>query len=124
MKRLAKKIEEQLTNILDDFKLEVTKIVNEEVEIISKNLLRSLENDSPKKTGKYSKSWKSDKTINETNKKVITVYNKKGQLTHLLERGHLTKDGKSRTKAYPHIAKNEEEAKKIFIEHITKRIGR
>lgn len=119
---MAKSIEAQLEAILDDYSKEVREILDEEIEKTSDDLVADLKRDSPKKTGKYAKSWTSKQTVTETNKKVKTVYNEKGQLTHLLEHGHMTRNGKTRTKAFPHILKNEEKANALLLKRISERL--
>ena len=118
---MAKSIEAQLEIILEDYSKEVREILDEEIEKTSDDLVADLKRDSPKKTGKYAKSWTSKKTVTETNK-VKTVYNEKGQLTHLLEHGHMTRNGKTRTKAFPHILKNEEKANALLLKRISERL--
>lgn len=68
--------------------------------------------------GAYKKSWtcKIDKQRGKVN---VTVHSKKHyRLTHLLEKGHLNRDGTTRSKAIPHIsiaeANAEEKVKKLL----------
>jgi len=64
---------------------------------------------SPVLTGKYKKGWKIKKDENAF-KLICTIHNKnRYQLTHLLENGHLMRNG-VRTKAFPHIRTNAQKA--------------
>jgi len=70
-----------------------------------KNELRTT---SPKKTGDYRKGWRVDKK-NGNGYVHTTIYNATDwQLTHLLEKPHLKRDGKTYTKPKVHIAPVEE----------------
>lgn len=53
--------------------------------------------------GAYKKRWVY--TVEKTRGKImVTVHNKQWSLTHLLENGHLNRDGTTRSKAIPHIS--------------------
>lgn len=112
----------QLKAIFEQEIKDIREISNQEIESAVKVVLKNLEKDSPKKTGKYSKSWKKKKTVEELNMLSITVYNEKGQLTHLLEHGHMTRNGTSRTRAFPHIKKNEAIGNEMILKNIKDRI--
>lgn len=72
-------------------------------ERLSRMTVKRLKMTSPKKRGDYANGWSVKKT-----KTGYIVYNKYGQLTHLLEKGHplVDSDGNvyGRAKAIPHIA--------------------
>ncbi len=64
--------------------------VDEAANMVTKELLSDIRDDSPVRTGVYKKGWKRKKLTY-----VYTVYNKtKPSLTHLLEYGHVCKTGK------------------------------
>ena len=103
----------QLHNIVDDYFSEITYGVNQVCKRKSKELAEKISQDSPKKSGEYKKGWKS--TLKEKNgsDETYTVYQKaKPSLTHLLEYGHISTDGKRVFKGgavvgkKPHIDKN------------------
>jgi hypothetical protein len=84
---------------------------------VSKELRKNLEMDSPEQTGSYKKGWRIKKFKN-TN----IVHNKTDyQLTHLLEHGHVNKDG-GRTDKRIHIRPNEEKAVKEFLGLVKKAV--
>lgn len=93
-----------------------TEEVKEKVELAKdeagKEAVKTLKQTSPKLTGSYARGWRLKKTTFGHIVHNATDY----QLTHLLEYGHVNRDG-SRTKAYPHIRKVEE---KVIDEFTTK----
>ena len=97
----------QMENILSEFSAELKRATNNAQDVIAKEAVNKLKNTSPKRTGKYAKSWtlKREKGTNGINK--VTVYNRDHcQLTHLLEKGHVVRNAKGeygRTSPKKHI---------------------
>ena len=84
---------------------------------VAKECKTNLEADSPKKTGKYAKSWTVTVTENTALSKHVVIHNKEYRLTHLLENGHAKRNG-GRTRAFPHIKPNEEKANAEFEKRV------
>lgn len=74
-------------------------------------------------TGNYRKSLKLKKTYEDDYTKNITWYasGKEYRLTHLLEKGHATRNG-GRTRAFPHIKYGDEYAKSELPKRIKEAI--
>lgn len=103
-----------LKDYTDDVKDEVKKASKE----IAKESAQKLKTSSPKKSGKYRKGWTSKK-VNE----VQVVHNKtRYQLTHLLEKGHASRNG-GRVGAIVHIKPVEENAIREFERRIEEAVG-
>ncbi len=83
---------------------EEEKIVDDGLDEISQNVVNSLKSDPviPERTKKYKKSFYYKNIANGLGFKRNVVANKRYSLTHLLERPHLTRNGTTRTKAFPH----------------------
>lgn len=92
--------------------------VEEEVEAakedVTKEAVSSLKSGSPKDTGDYAKGWTRKKVGNS-----IIVHNRKYQLTHLLENGHVKVNG-GRVAPRVHIKPVEEK----MIDDFTERVER
>lgn len=118
-----KDINEQLKDIFEDYSTDVRKTVNECCLDVARESGLKLRETSPKDTGKYAKSWavKEVKT-NDFGGSTWVVYNKKYQLTHLLEKGHAKRNG-GRVKAYPHIKPVEEWAINELPKEIIDKLG-
>lgn len=98
---------EVMSDILLEYGDEAQKAALEALPTVAADTVSRLKDTSPRRTGHYAKSWAFTK---QENGRLLRVYNRKYyRLTHLLEKGHLNRDG-SRTRAQVHIAPAEEKA--------------
>ena len=103
-------LEKEIEKALKQYGEEVKGKLKEQAKKVSDDTVKDLKNTSPKKSGKYAKSWGSIQNEKSVGSVGYTVANKKHyRLTHLLEYGHLTRNGK-RTKSLPHIEEAEQKA--------------
>ena len=77
------------------------------------------------RTGKYIKAFRLKTTYESQYDKRRTWYvaSPHHRLTHLLENGHLSRNGTTRVRAYPHIKYGEEFAQKNLKKEIIKKIN-
>ena len=87
---------------LDDLAEDTTDTVKKVVQAAADTAVKDLKATSPKRTGKYAKSWTQKKIKDTSSGKEIIVHARKYQLTHLLENGH-AKRGGGRVAARVHI---------------------
>lgn len=100
-----------------------SKVLGSEVQQVSKEIAQEASKDvkkeSPKLTGDYKKGWG---VVQDKNGNYIVRNRTDYGLTHLLENGHVLRDGTGRktgeTGAYPHIKPAELEAIKEFEKRI------
>jgi hypothetical protein len=114
----------QLSNEIARRLKEYTKEVQEEIKVaqvdVAKDLKNTLEIKSPERLGDYKKGWRIKKVKN-----ALVIHNKTNyQLTHLLEHGHVTRDGSTRTKEKPHIRPAEEVAIRDYLDRIEDAVKR
>ena len=106
-------LEKAIMEELQAYKQDVTDGLKADCKQVAKECKDDIKQNSPKRSGKYKKSWKI-KVNHESKEDIrITVYNGKHyRLTHLLEDGHAGKGGTSKgaAPAYPHIAPAERRA--------------
>lgn len=115
--------------------LEVKKILDEELKLARESIEKAakkvgdaavnrLKETSPKRTGKYSRSWRL-RAVTLTHGTVsFVVHNARyASLTHLLEKGHALWQG-GRSPAIPHIKPAEDQAIKDFEKELTDLIER
>lgn len=114
-----KDITGEIQKALKAYTYEVATEIEEAKEDVSKELKKNLKNDSPELTGSYKKGWRIKKVGN-----AHVVHNKTDyQLTHLLEHGHVKRDG-GRTQEKVHIRPNEQKAVKEFLKRVEKAVKR
>lgn len=115
--------QKELVDALTEYTDDVTEGVKEAVKDVAEETVAQLKKTSPKKAkgkkaGKYAKGWRVKDVRSTTTEKIVVVHNATDyQLTHLLENGHMNRDG-SFTAARPHIAAAEAEATKNLEEKI------
>ena len=96
--------EEIVKGYLYDFRDGVAEATFEAIEEVSKESVKRLKSQSPKKTGKYAKGWAVKVEKGRVSAGAV-VYGKKREtyaVAHLLEHGHANRGG-GRTEPIPHI---------------------
>ena len=105
-----------IVKAMEEYSDALSESVAKAADIVSKDLTKSIREDAPVLTGDYKKGWHRKRKGGGW-----VVYNKTDyQLTHLLERGHKQKHGKTAgktykpVKGYEHILKNRARAAERF----------
>ena len=102
----------ELTKQLAIYTQEVQEAVANSVTALAKEGRAKVKSNSPKRTGEYAKGW-AVSSENKKGRQTARIYNKTNyQLTHLLENGHVVRNGTGRIGAgkktsvagKPHIA--------------------
>lgn len=107
-------LDEAIADILEDYSTAITNAVNEQTEKAANQLKKDIAADSPVKTGKQKKSWRVTKEkVAGLDLKAI-VHSTDYRKVHLLENGHLTRDGVTRTKPIRYVSTNEEKIIKQY----------
>lgn len=118
---------EAIRGSLESYSAAVTEKVNEELEKVAEDTADVLKQGGPYKerTVKYTKDWAVKTRKNATSGitgEQYSVHNKKHyQLTHLLEKGHVSRSGK-RVQAYSHIEPEEREAQTKAVQAVEKAV--
>lgn len=97
-----------IATILDDYSNDIYKEIEQASIDVAKEGASKLKQTSPKRTGKYRRGWRV-KSVSNLDYFSSTIYNATNwQLTHLLEKGHATRNG-GRVSPKVHIRPVEEE---------------
>lgn len=116
--KLSAAIAEELEKYAEVTGEEVKQIAKE----VSADTVKEIKGSAPKRTKKYSASWKSKKQYETSTKSGFVIYSKDHyRLTHLLEKGHAKRNG-GRVSAIPHLGPAEEKAVKEFEQRLRKEL--
>lgn len=106
----VERMADEIAKMLTEYEAAIVKNTDACGKAVANAAAKKLRQTSPKRTGKYAKSWgvtREDSSFGENAKYII--HNKKHyRVAHLLEHGHVMANGK-RTKAIPHIKPVEEQ---------------
>jgi len=108
---------------LADYSQDVVEKVNLSSERVGKEAVKRLKQTSPKRYGKYAKSWtmKTEPEVGQPHKRIVHVKAPHYRLTHLLEHGH-AKVGGGRVEGIPHVRPAEEEVIREFTREVEEAI--
>lgn len=119
-------LDEAIRGQLETYSAEITKNINENLKEVAETTAETLKKGGAYKerTGKYTPDWSvtARKAVSTTQGEQYSVHNRKYyQLTHLLEKGHVTRNGK-RTRAFEHILPAEQAAEELAVEAVEKAV--
>lgn len=101
--------DEALGDVLNNYATDLRNAINADTEAAAQKLKKAIVADAPVKSGKQKKSWRiSREYLGGIDLKTV-VYSTDYRKVHLLENGHLTRNGITRTKATSYISKNAEQ---------------
>lgn len=123
---MAETLTVQMEKILDAYSDRVNHVNQVAMQRVGRESVKMLRNNSPKKSGSYSRGWRL-KTIKSRGPVVdVVIHNATDyQLTHLLEKGHVVRNAKGvygRAPAHPHIKPVEEWASTELQEEIEREL--
>ena len=123
-------LSEEIQNQLKTFGTALNREINEGLKEVAEQTAATLRKGGQynERSGKYTGDWdvklrnRSYSSVTMTEE--YTVYNKKNyQLTHLLEKGHVSRNG-SRVRPFEHIKPAEELAEQMAISEVNKAVRR
>lgn len=106
-----------INNILNEYSEDIQVALTESAEKVAKEGADKLKVSSPKRTGKYSKGWRVKVTKGKGFVDCVIHNSTNYQLTHLLEKPHLKRNG-GITKPKVHIAPVEEYCKSRYEKEV------
>lgn len=106
----------EIANLLSQYTEEVQEVLEASADEITQQAVKTLRDTSPKRKGKYAKSWVRKKINNS-----YVIHNKRYYLTHLLEKGH-AKRGGGRVAGIKHIAPVEQKVVEAFEQKVREQL--
>lgn len=115
----------EISDILNEYSIGIQDAITEEAQTVAKQGISTLKATSPKKTGDYKKGWRVKTTKGQGFVDCIIHNATDYQLTHLLEKPHLLRNG-ARSTPQVHIAPVEQDCIREYetnVENIIKNGG-
>ena len=116
-------LSDAISDIMNDYSTSVRETVNTEIDKAAKSLKKSISADAPVGgTKKLKKSWRVTKEKMAGGDIKAIVHSTDYRIAHLLENGHVTRNGVTRTKPTYYIGKNEQKLVEEFPEQLANAI--
>lgn len=117
----AEYLGEMIGSVLESYADEVVKAIDQTTDKAAKELRSAIAKDAPVETGKQRRSWKITKERKGLENMAI-VHSTDYRKVHLLENGHLTRDGVTRTKPLNYVGKNADKVLSEFPDRIAEAV--
>ena len=113
----AEYLDEMIGSVLESYADEVVKAIDQTTDKAAKELRSAIAKDAPVDTGKQKRSWKITK-VRKGLENMAIVHSTDYRKVHLLENGHLTRDGVTRTKPLNYVGKNADKVLSEFPDRV------
>lgn len=113
----AEYLDEMIGSVLESYADEVVKAIDQTTDKAAKELRSAIAKDAPVETGKQKRSWKITK-VRKGLENMAIVHSTDYRKVHLLENGHLTRDGVTRTKPLNYVGKNADKVLSEFPDRV------
>lgn len=111
---MSNDFDEALESVLDNYATDLRTAINADTEAAAQRLKKAISAEAPVKTGKQKKSWRITKEyLGGVDLKTV-VHSTDYRKAHLLENGHVTRNGLTRTRPKYYVSRN---AEKIIQEY-------
>lgn len=101
-------LDEALEGVLNNYATDLRAAINADTEAAAQRLKKAISAEAPVKTGKQKKSWRITKEyLGGVDLKTV-VHSTDYRKVHLLENGHVTRNGLTRTKPTNYVSRNAE----------------
>lgn len=117
----AEYLGEMIVSVLESYADEVVKAIDQTTDKAAKELRSAIAKEAPVETGKQKRSWKITKERKGLENMAI-VHSTDYRKVHLLENGHLTRDGVTRTKPLNYVGKNADKVLSEFPDRIAEAV--
>ena len=119
---MSETFDEALTDVLTNYATDLREAINADTEAAAQRLKKAISADAPVKTGKQKKSWRIAKEyLGGVDLKTV-VHSTDYRKVHLLENGHVTRNGMTRTKPTYYVSSNAERIIKEYEEQVAETI--
>lgn len=115
-------LDEALSDVLTNYATDLREAINADTEAAAQRLKKAISADAPVKSGKQKKSWRIAKEyLGGVDLKTV-VHSTDYRKVHLLENGHVTRNGMTRTKPTYYVSSNAERIIKEYEEQVAETI--
>ena len=105
---MSNDFDEALESVLDNYATDLRTAINADTEAAAQRLKKAISAEAPVKTGKQKKSWRITKEyLGGVDLKTV-VHSTDYRKVHLLENGHVTRNGLTRTRPTYYVSRNAE----------------
>ena len=114
--------DDALEGVLDNYATDLREAINADTEAAAQKLRKAIQAEAPVKTGKQKKSWRIAKEyLGGVDLKTV-VHSTDYRKVHLLENGHVTRNGVTRTRATYYVSSNADRICKEYEEQVAETI--
>lgn len=119
---MSVELDDALADVLTNYATNLREAINADTEAAAQRLKKAISADAPVKSGKQKKSWRITREYLGGIDLKTVVHSTDYRKVHLLENGHLTRNGMTRTKPTHYVSNNAEKIIKEYEEIVTETI--